>query len=236
MLSDVVFDNFESWKKEDNSYVTSLDIEIQEKVIDIILSAFKDHRILSEEGIQKYSNAYSDYTWVIDPIDGTNNFVKGRKEYGVSIGLMHKEKFVGGYVNFPAINESYFSLFDSGIFKNWKEWDGPGVTETPPEIILCSKSYSLLSDFFKSNGYRTASYSCAVYSMLRVLKGESLLYHNIHTNIYDVGPMSYILSQAGINSYNGSYTLLTYEPQLKKIPVFIAASNTRLLELFKNRR
>lgn len=67
------------WTKSDGSSVSSVDLVIQKELIAIIERKYPDHRILYEEGEQLHLCKPSDFTWIIDPIDGTTNFLKGKK-------------------------------------------------------------------------------------------------------------------------------------------------------------
>jgi len=234
------FSNFKSWQKNDLSYVTSIDLELQSRFVEIIRMAFPFHNILYEEGKQEYMTHQSEYTWVIDPIDGTNNLVKGKNEFGSSVGLMYKQKFIAALVVFPLFNESYMALTGIGIYKNGTSYGIPRVEVNrksngrEKEIILCSKTFDSLKDYFsvRENEIPVTCYYCATYSLLKVLKAEALLYHTINTKIYDVGPMSFVLSQAKINSYNQSAEPIAFKPTLDIIPFFIAAREAQCVEAF----
>lgn len=236
MISSIGLDNYSVLQKRDESFVTSLDIEIQNRIVNIILDEFPTHRILYEEGDQKYLLNRSKFTWIIDPIDGTKNFIDKKREFGISVGLMYKCDFICAYVNFPAIKESYCTLFNSGVLKNWIPFEKHFLEQESKEIILCSKTYYNLRSLFESYNYEVACYYCATYSMLRVLKGEALMYHTINTNIYDVGPMSYILGKVRITSYDHRFKFIKYEASVKKIPFFIATRNEALLNIFRGSR
>lgn len=225
--------NFFAWQKDDLSVVTSLDIQLQAKIVEMIRDQFPDHNFLYEEGELQLLDNRSDYTWVIDPIDGTQNFIEGKKEFGSSVGLLHRDQFIAALVSFPKLGESYMALSGEGIFKNGNPFFMPGISQDNREIILCSRSYDDLKDSFAANGYDPRFYYCATYSLLRVLKGESLMYFTRNTNIYDVGPMSFILNMAGIFSYNRSSRIITFEPNLRKIPYFLAVIDKKIREEFQ---
>jgi len=89
--------------KKDNSPVTIADREAEKYLRDRITGKFPDHGILGEE----FENLNSDaeYTWVLDPIDGTKSFVSGAVTFGTLIGLLHKKKPVLGAIYLPALDE-----------------------------------------------------------------------------------------------------------------------------------
>ena len=83
--------------------VTATDIESETAIIDIIQSNYPKHNVLAEES-GKILNE-SDYTWIVDPLDGTTNFVHNYPFYGVSIALFHdNEVIVGVVIELPSMN------------------------------------------------------------------------------------------------------------------------------------
>src|ERR1017187_5156523 len=72
-------------KEGKNNYVTELDRKSEQIIVDTIKKAFPGHNILAEE--MGAEDNQSDYTWIIDPIDGTTNFIHGHPQYCISIAL-----------------------------------------------------------------------------------------------------------------------------------------------------
>lgn len=221
-----------AWQKEDRSFVTTLDLHLQAQYIEIIRKYFPDHNILHEEGKPENMGFASEYTWVIDPIDGTNNMVQGKKEYSSCVGLMQGNRFIAALVYFPEFHESYKAMETGDVFKNDERYILPVVPKDNKEIILCSKSYGHLKDIFISAGYHVTCYYCATYSLLKILNGEAVVYHTKNTKLYDVGPMSYILSKAGIGVYDRSPAPMLFRPSLELIPFFIASAQEEWVNKF----
>ena len=98
--------------------VVGRDAEIRQ-IIDILLRAFPEHGILAEEsGAQ--GKADSEHTWIIDPLDGTTNFIHGFPQYAVSIALRHREQLVHGVIYDPTRNELFTATKGVGAFLNDK--------------------------------------------------------------------------------------------------------------------
>jgi len=104
--------------KADRNLATNLDIEAEKMIISRIHAAFPGHGILAEENTGNRSGG--DYLWIIDPLDGTHNFIRSNNVFGVSIGIMRGSVFVGGVVYMPADRELYTSEKGGGAFKNGK--------------------------------------------------------------------------------------------------------------------
>jgi myo-inositol-1(or 4)-monophosphatase len=76
--------------KRANDFVTQVDKAAEAAAIDVIRKAYPDHAILAEESGASAGSAKSDTTWIIDPLDGTTNFIHGFPQYCVSIGVQQR--------------------------------------------------------------------------------------------------------------------------------------------------
>jgi len=101
--------------KNRNDFVTQVDRAAEQAVIDIIHRAYPDHGFLAEEsGVSAGGRA--EYRWVIDPLDGTTNFIHGFPQYCVSIALEHKGVLAQAVVYDPAKNELFTASRGRGAF------------------------------------------------------------------------------------------------------------------------
>ena len=106
-------------RKRQNDFVTEADREAELAIIDVLLRAFPDLAILAEESGRSGGGANkSEYTWIIDPLDGTTNFIHGFPQYAVSIGLQHKGIITQAVVYDPASNELFTASRGRGAFLN----------------------------------------------------------------------------------------------------------------------
>ena len=109
--------------KHANDFVTQVDQAAESAIIDIIRQAYPEHAILGEEsgalegkpGIRSAS-ARSEYRWIIDPLDGTTNFIHGFPQYCISIALQHRGAVEHGVVYDPAKNELFTASKGRGAF------------------------------------------------------------------------------------------------------------------------
>jgi len=104
--------------KEDRSLVTNVDREAERIIVERISSVFPGHDILAEERGQ--TSRGSDHFWIIDPMDGTHNYIRGMPAYGVSIGVRRGSTFVAGVIYMPETEELYTAELGSGAFRNGK--------------------------------------------------------------------------------------------------------------------
>lgn len=112
------FGNVSSVTKEgdNNQVVTQADLEIGQSLIAAIKASFPEHNIIDEEA--GVIDKGSDYTWVIDPIDGTSNFATGLPLYCSMIGLLQKDLPIAGGVVLPFFKQNFIAEKGLGAFCN----------------------------------------------------------------------------------------------------------------------
>ncbi len=103
--------------KGNQQLVSNVDLEAERVIIETIKKHFPGHSILSEENPRL--NA-SDYKWIIDPLDGTHNFVKNIPIFGTSIALEYKKAVIMGVIYFPLDKRLYWSEKGKGAYLNGK--------------------------------------------------------------------------------------------------------------------
>jgi len=104
--------------KGPNDFVSEVDRAAESAIIEILLQAYPDHGILAEESGNSHGNRTSEYQWIIDPLDGTTNFLHGLPIYAVSIGLAHRDVVQQAVVYDPARNDLFFASRGRGAFLN----------------------------------------------------------------------------------------------------------------------
>lgn len=102
-------------QKSRNDFASEVDQMAEREIINIIKTAYPEHAILAEESGAHEGN---DYVWVIDPLDGTTNFLHGFPQYAVSIALMHKNKIEVGVVYDPLRDELFTAKRGGGAMLN----------------------------------------------------------------------------------------------------------------------
>ncbi|HEX7503383.1 MAG TPA: inositol monophosphatase family protein, partial [Acidobacteriota bacterium] len=102
--------------KGKNDFVTRVDREAEAAITEIILNEFPGHRILAEES--GYTTAASDYLWVVDPLDGTTNFIHGLPHFAVSLALLENGKAIFGLIYDPLSHDRFHAGLGQGAFLN----------------------------------------------------------------------------------------------------------------------
>lgn len=193
-------------KTEDNNQVlTSTDIEIGELIVSRVRKEYPDWNVIDEEA--GVIDNGSDFTWVIDPIDGTSNFASGVPMYGIMIGLLKNEVPVAGGIALPYFNELYVAEKGMGTFCN-----GQAVRVTGEGNLLNSLvAYGI--DGHQENpdltaaeadvlariilGIRNLRSSNSAYDAALVAKGKYGAWLNRTSKIWDNVAQQIIIEEAG---------------------------------------
>jgi myo-inositol-1(or 4)-monophosphatase len=103
-------------RKRQNDFVSEVDHAAEEAILGILREAYPDHGVLAEESGARDTKA--DYVWIVDPLDGTTNFLHGFPQYCVSIGLQHRGTLQQAVVLDPNRNELFTATRGGGAFLN----------------------------------------------------------------------------------------------------------------------
>ena len=105
--------------KGPGDFVTEIDRKAEETIVDTLLGAYPNHGIIAEEGSgATRGNSQSDHIWIIDPLDGTTNFLHGLPTYCVSIALQVEGKLTQAVIYDPNRNDLFTSTRGAGAYMN----------------------------------------------------------------------------------------------------------------------
>lgn len=104
--------------KGDRNLVSNIDLKAENIIVGLIQKHFPQDDILSEEN--KFRRLNSDFMWIIDPLDGTHNYIRSIEIFGVSIGLVLKGEVVMGVIYMPVLKELYVARKGKGAYLNNK--------------------------------------------------------------------------------------------------------------------
>jgi histidinol-phosphatase len=188
------------WKK-DQSPVTLADREAEALLRTRLLDAFPRDGFLGEESGDKPGD--SGFRWIIDPIDGTRNFVRGIPLWATLIGLEYKQEQIAGVAAIPALGQTYRALRGEGAFRNDRRLDVSKVSKLSEAVMF----YSSLSWFLKA-GRQEMFIDLAkrvqrqrgfgdFYGFLLVAQGsgELMMEHGVH--VWDIAALKPIIEEAG---------------------------------------
>ena len=129
---------FKVQAKKDGSFVTNIDKEIELKFREKLKNTFPDHSVLGEEfGLESRG---SDFIWIIDPLDGTHNFIAGKPLFGTLISCVENKKAILGLVDIPILNERWYGAMNQGVRFNGKKCPFFSPKKKYRELIVSSTS------------------------------------------------------------------------------------------------
>ena len=219
-------------KGEVSNLVTQTDVEADKLISSKIKESFPEHNIVSEE--LGSNNLKSDYTWYIDPIDGTNNFVHNYPSFAVSIGVFFKNKPLAGVVYDIPNNEKFFASKNSGSFCNNsqitvsdKDHFNEGLYVTgfiPYDENFIDKNLQVIKNInLNSHGVRRLG--AASLDMCHVAKGIVEGFWEYNLQPWDTAAGNIIISEAGGKVTNDSNNQYNFDK-------CIVASNSKIHNQF----
>ena len=210
-------------KKGPSDFVTNSDLKAEKIIIEELKKARPNYSIISEEsGIE--NNKDKSNTWIIDPIDGTTNFLHGIPHFAISIALKSNDEIVSGLIFDPIKNEMFFAERENGAFFN-------------NHRIKVSKKNELNDCLFVTGGkikqeldlsYRKSG--CAALDMAYVAAGRYDGYFQHDLKLWDIAAGIVLVKEAGgiLNEIN-----LSVNNNIKII-ASSADINSKLLEKLSN--
>lgn len=188
--------------KEDFSPVTGVDYEVERNIRSIVLSDYPQHRILGEEYGEEGSER-SPYLWIVDPIDGTKQYVRGLRYFATQLAVMYENEVVVGVSNAPALNETIVAVKNRGAFLNNRTIHVSKVSY----VQDCFISHGNIKYFSKTKRLRQLVKLCE-HSWANRGFGDFWSYHLLasgridamieaETNIWDIAAASIIVEEAG---------------------------------------
>tara|TARA_B100000579_G_scaffold205139_1_gene167668 strand:+ start:813 stop:1523 length:711 start_codon:yes stop_codon:yes gene_type:complete len=210
--------------KGPTDFVTNSDKKVEKIIIDELKKSKKKFSILSEE-IGEIKNSDKDNYWIIDPIDGTTNFLHGIPHFAISIALRMKDEIVSGLIFDPIKNEMFYAEKNNGAYFN-------------NQRIRVSQKKNLNECLFATGGKDEANSNLnlrrsgsAALDMAYVGGGRYDGFFQKNLNIWDIAAGAIIVNEAGgkINNLNYSSNEVTkilagsnsvYEKMLQKLNNF----------------
>ena len=193
-------------EKNPGDFVTQADFESQRIIHDLINSQFPEHGFLGEEGDQSTDNETTEFTWIVDPIDGTTNFIHQLPSFSVSIALRHKSKIIVGCVHDPFLGETFTAMEGSGAFLNGKKISASQATQTTGSVVVCSLPRDLTRESVELS--RLVAVLCDSNATLRRLGSAALnlcyigcgridSYWSTFAKIWDIAAGALIVAESG---------------------------------------
>lgn len=190
--------------KSDNSPVTEADIGADNLIRKILHKAFPSYAFLTEESEDDKIRLTNDYVWIVDPLDGTNDFVAKDDEFTTNIALAYKHKIVLGVVGVPVSGDIYYSSIGSGAYliRNGKTKKIHVNSKTTNLLALVSRTHNCkeVDDVLKKSP-KITSIKCIGSSLKACLiaegRAEVYLKYDDMTKEWDTAAFQGVLEGAG---------------------------------------
>ncbi len=183
-------ENLQVSKKGPKDFVTNSDLKTEKIIIDELKKARPNYSFISEEKGKK-DNKDMNNTWIIDPIDGTVNFLHGIPHFAISIALRSNNEIISGLIFDPIKNEMFFAEKNNGAFFN-------------NQRIRVSKKNNIEDCLFAVGGKNTKELEflnrksgCAALDMAYVASGRYDGYYQNDLKIWDIAAGIILVKEAG---------------------------------------
>ena len=177
-------------KKGVADFVTNADLKIEKIIIEELKKARPDFSFITEEnGIKKNKNTKN--TWIIDPIDGTVNFLHGVPHFAISIALRSNNEIVSGLIYDPIKDEMFFAEKNNGAFLNNQKIRVSGKNDIENCLFTTGGTLEREPDFL----YRKSG--CAALDLAYVAAGRYDGYFQKNLNLWDIAAGIVLLNEAG---------------------------------------
>jgi myo-inositol-1(or 4)-monophosphatase len=211
--------------------VTEIDLLSEDMIRAKIKNNYPEHNIMGEEN--KFEDKKSDYTWVIDPLDGSNNYANSYPIYCISIALKYKNEVVMGVIYIPEFDEIYSAIKGKGAYKSGKAISISHKTALRHSLIATGFPYDKnkskidnLAPFNKIlkeiRGLRRSG--SAAFDLVSVASGRIDAFWEFKLKEWDYAAGELLVREAGGK---------VYQSKIEGAPLLIAGSKELVSELRK---
>jgi 3'(2'), 5'-bisphosphate nucleotidase len=228
---------FKTTEKSDSSPLTEADLHSNKRIREFLFASTDVANIISEEDKEvSYEQRKDwDYYWMIDPIDGTKEFVKGGDDFCINIALCNGDRPVFGYVACPKKSDQYFAIEGRGAFKNGERIYAKHSINPQSNLVkvVASKSHmnektsEFISNLEKIYKVETLNVGSSLKFCL-VAEGEAHIYPRFGPTMeWDTCAPQIIAEESGANVFvANNMSALKYNKQNLLNPFFIVAAKT----------
>jgi myo-inositol-1(or 4)-monophosphatase len=202
----------EAQEKGPSDLVTQADLASQEAISAVLGTAFPRYQLVSEEGETRLDPA-AEYAWVVDPLDGTTNYVHQFTHYAVSIALVHRGRPVVGVVLDPVHNECFSAERGGGAYLNGRRITTSSVERLADTLAAASFAAKVQPDSPEVAQFVAALLQCqavrrtgsAALNLCYVAAGRFDAFWALSTKAWDVAAGALLVEEAGgtITCYDG---------------------------------
>lgn len=190
--------------KSQNSLVTYVDKTAEKSIVDFLEKLIPEAGFIAEEGTSDKKGDV--YNWVIDPLDGTTNFIHGIPTYCVSIGLLKNKELISGVVYEPNNKECFYAWKDGGAFLNGNKISVSATTKLADSLLATGfpyydykrlEAYMDILKWLMHNSRGVRRIGSAAIDLAYVACGRFEAFYEYSLNPWDVAAGALIVQEAG---------------------------------------
>jgi histidinol phosphatase-like enzyme (inositol monophosphatase family) len=192
--------------KSDESPVTIADKACEKLIVEELTAAFPEDGLLGEEGASREST--NGRRWIIDPIDGTRDFIRGTRAWSVLIGLEENGAVVAGHAYFPALNDMFSAAKGEGAWWDNKRIFASEITKIS-EALLCVNGFGFMTGYpfakelvpWMADFWTVRSMGGCLDAML-LASGRADVWLETKAKPWDLAPLKIIADEAGCVTFD----------------------------------
>ena len=187
-----------------HDFVTYVDKTSEQKLIDGLLKIIPNSGFIAEENTADYKG--EEFRWIVDPLDGTTNFIHGISPFAISIALQQNEKTIAGVVYEIGLDECFYAYEKGGAFLNDKQIRVSKAIKIKDSLIATGfpyYDYSRIDNFMKSlnyfiqNSHGVRRLGSAATDLVYVACGRLEAFYEYSLSPWDVAAGAFIVQEAG---------------------------------------
>lgn len=206
-------------EKNPNDFVTQVDLASEKSIVQTVLGAYPGHAVRSEESALPLGNAASDHVWIVDPLDGTTNFIHGYPQFAVSIALVIRGQVEHGVILDVMSGELFRASRGKGAFCGTRSLRVSGCADLRSAVLSTScparaapdgqRAIALLCEVMGQVAAIRRSGSAAL-DLARIAAGQCDGGFDQGLNAWDVAAGSLLVSEAGgtVGNFSGGTEFL----------------------------
>lgn len=220
--------DFQIERKEDDSPVTLADKQANDLIVKGLAEAFPSYGILAEESKDTKERLQKEWCFIIDPLDGTKEFIKRNDEFTVNIGLAYKNKVVLGVIYVPVTEELYYATKGNGSYYeigNKKEVNRVSDIDDKPRMLVSRSHISEeLFELIKRNDIKDMKRVGSSLKGCLIAQGKAEIYYRYGLTMeWDTCAMQCIVEEAGgiLRQLDESEMIYNREDSVNKIGFYV---------------
>lgn len=219
MISDGFFSSsYSIAKKEDGSVVTSIDKEVDAFIRHTLGIAFPTYGFLTEESKDDLTRIDKEFVWIIDPIDGTEEFIKHEYEFVINIALCHNHEIVLAAIMEPIKNELYYAVKEEGAYLIKDDIKKQIHVSTNLNKLTCLTSpyhmYDEEKEYLKKHAikFNAIEYKGAAYKACLIASGQADVSYRFspYSKEWDTAAPQLLIEEAGGVFFDKNRNRITY--------------------------